>query len=372
MTAGYGADKKIAVRGVVPIDYTPGGADFRPDLFPGLPACVQSGGVSGACSGILNVVFGRNAWTVDIGGNDEIHGDSGDDTIYGLVGHDVLFGDAQDDDILGGWGNDWISGGTGQDAVLGDDGRIFTSRNSSTGSGGCAGNGTTCYSEPLYGILALLATDPDDKFSNGNVLNEFIYTPGMVHAERERRRPAAVRREQLGRHHLRRLGRRLPARCLGRRRDPGRRGAVAGLRPDPRRHVPAAGQLRDRSAADRLDAAVQRRRHAALRRRLEHLARRAPRARRRVPALRRVRPASHDPLPGRWQRLGVPGLHEQREDLHRHGRTGAGRAAVLHELRRGQRSHHAERLRAHGPERHVPRVRDAHQRRRRRDLRRPG
>jgi len=78
----------------------------------------------------------------------------------------VLFGDSEDDDLIGGWGNDWISGGTGQDGVLGDDGRIFTSR----------GNATV--GEPLYGIAALLATDPDPKSTNGNVLSELIDTPG--------------------------------------------------------------------------------------------------------------------------------------------------------------------------------------------------
>ena len=86
------------------------------------------------------------------------------------------------------------TGGTGSDAILGDDGRIFESRNEATGvkwtpagsghgSWGtpCSGNGTfSCLAEPLNGIQALLATDPDTKFSNGNVLNEFIYTPGQV------------------------------------------------------------------------------------------------------------------------------------------------------------------------------------------------
>ena len=71
----------------------------------------------------------RLAAYADIGGHDEIHGESGDDTVYTGCGNDVIFGDAQDDDLIGGWGNDWISGGTGQDGILGDDGRIFTSRN---------------------------------------------------------------------------------------------------------------------------------------------------------------------------------------------------------------------------------------------------
>jgi Ca2+-binding RTX toxin-like protein len=60
-----------------------------------------------------------------------------------MVGDDILFGEGQDDDIIGGWGNDWISGGTGDDGILGDDGRIYTSRNSSA------------YGEPLYGIAGL-------------------------------------------------------------------------------------------------------------------------------------------------------------------------------------------------------------------------
>jgi Ca2+-binding RTX toxin-like protein len=156
-SAGYDANTHLVVRGTTLLDYTPGGPDFRPDLF-GL-AANSNGSLS------LAVAAGRNVWTVDIGGNDELHGGMGDDTIYGAVGNDVLYGDAQDDDLYGNWGSDWISGGTGQDGVLGDDGRIFTSRNGSIG-------------EALYGVAALLATDPDDRLSNGNVVDEFIYTPG--------------------------------------------------------------------------------------------------------------------------------------------------------------------------------------------------
>ncbi|HEY3003212.1 MAG TPA: hypothetical protein VGJ44_12765, partial [Kribbellaceae bacterium] len=118
-------------------------------------------------------------WTVDIGGNDELHGESGDDTAYGAVGRDVIFGDAQDDDLIGGWGFDWISGGTGQDGILGDDGRIFTSRN--TACPGAASSAVcTQFTEPLYGIYGLRQTDPDTRTSQGDVLNEFIYTPGQV------------------------------------------------------------------------------------------------------------------------------------------------------------------------------------------------
>src|SRR5439155_16176662 len=118
--AGY---YHIIVRVVELLVYTQGGPDFNPA-----------------------------AAAKDIGGNDEIHGESGDDFIYGQKGSDVLFGEGQDDDIVGGYGNDWISGGTGQDGVLGDDGRIFTSR-----------NGTA---EPLYGIAA--------------TTQSFISTPGNV------------------------------------------------------------------------------------------------------------------------------------------------------------------------------------------------
>lgn len=77
--------------------------------------------------------------------------------------------------MIGGWGNDWISGGTGQDGVIGDDGRIFTSRNT-------AGN-IANFSESLYAINFLLATDPDPQHPqiiHGNVISEFVYTPGQV------------------------------------------------------------------------------------------------------------------------------------------------------------------------------------------------
>ncbi len=135
----YAGGLRIIPRAIRLLDYTPGGPDYRP----------------------ADAVR-------DIGAADEIHGESGDDAIYGMVGDDVAFGDAGDDDIVGGWGNDWISGGTGQDGVLGDDGRILTSRNSAT------------YGEPLFGIQPLRASDPDTKYSNGDVLNEFIYTPGKI------------------------------------------------------------------------------------------------------------------------------------------------------------------------------------------------
>ncbi|HET9217470.1 MAG TPA: Calx-beta domain-containing protein, partial [Terriglobia bacterium] len=158
----YGA-LKLIVRGVTLLDYTPGGPDFRPDLFSLLAAAPGMRPEFG--------IWAKN----DIGGHDEIHSETGDDTVYGGGGQDRMFGDADDDDLIGGWGNDWISGGTGQDGVLGDDGRIFTSRNT-------AGD-IAQYSEPLYGINFLLGADPDPQHPqiiHGNVIDEFIYTPGQV------------------------------------------------------------------------------------------------------------------------------------------------------------------------------------------------
>ena len=154
----YSEARRIIPRAAKLIDYSPGGEDYLPNT-------------TGA--DYHDEITGFN----DIGAADEIHGESGDDFIYGMKGNDILFGESQDDDIIGGYGNDWISGGTGRDGIIGDDGRIYTSRNSSDGVVLADGKK---YSEPLYGILALLATDPDTRFSNGDVLNEYIYTPGKI------------------------------------------------------------------------------------------------------------------------------------------------------------------------------------------------
>nr|NLI49987.1 calcium-binding protein [Propionibacterium sp.] len=102
-TYGEGLANRLLVRAVVLLDYTPGGPDAD-----------------------------HAALTADVWGPDEVHGESGDDTVYAGGGNDVVFGDAGDDDLIGGWGHDWLSGGTGTDGVLGDDGRILTSRNGLT------------------------------------------------------------------------------------------------------------------------------------------------------------------------------------------------------------------------------------------------
>lgn len=140
---------KIVVRAARLLDYTPGGIDFS----------------AAAAS--------------NIGKRDEVHGESGDDFIYGMVGDDALYGDGQDDDLVGGYGKDWISGGTGDDGVIGDDGRIFTSRNSKSADPTNPGY-LVSLGESLYGITPLRPTDTDLKNTNGDALNEFIYTPGNV------------------------------------------------------------------------------------------------------------------------------------------------------------------------------------------------
>lgn len=138
----YDGGLRIIPRAAELLDYHPGGIDYDPNV---------------------------STVADDIGVADEIHGESGDDFIYGMVGDDVLYGEGQDDDLIGGYGNDWISGGTGQDGVIGDDGRIYTSRNADT------------YGEPLYGIDPLLSPGEDSaKTIQGDVLNEFIYTPGKI------------------------------------------------------------------------------------------------------------------------------------------------------------------------------------------------
>ncbi|HZI44291.1 MAG TPA: calcium-binding protein, partial [Ilumatobacter sp.] len=200
--------EQIVVRGITLLDYTPGGPDFRPELF-GLDIegpCSDSASETqgGGCSELLPVGPRTNTWVFlghrETAGNDEIHGERGDDTVYVGGGFDIVYGDSGDDDIVGGWGNDWISGGTGQDGILGDDGRIFTSRNSdkgytaatnTTGTGGlvskatnCTGDGAgDCFSEPLYGTTAFqpVGTCPENhSVLCGDYLDQYIATPGEV------------------------------------------------------------------------------------------------------------------------------------------------------------------------------------------------
>ena len=275
----YGPSGQILVRGVTLLDYTPGGPDFRPDRFfdPNTPGACSSSAVEtqDGCSPLYVVRHeprrrsvrrparaARAGWW-EIFANDEIHGGLGDDFVYLGGGNDVVYGDADDDEIIGGWGNDWIDGGVGQDAIIGDDGRIFGSRNSSTGwtAAGtpCTGSGNgTCYSEPLNAITALSrwACAPPTIRSRVRRLPRPVHRhawPGadgdhqhrrrpeedrrpdalQPVAERERRRPAEVRRQQLRRRDLRRTrrcggaelpDRRRPSQQRGSAGRPGRRG----------------------------------------------------------------------------------------------------------------------------------------------------
>ena len=132
---------KIIPRAAELLDYTLGGLDF-------------------------SAALAKN----DIGGSDEIHGESGDDVIYGMLGDDILFGEGQDDDLIGGGGHDWISGGTGQDGILGDDGRIFTSRDSVRG-------------EPLYGVSGVGSDELDFEIPTvpGQIpLQSVTYVTGLL------------------------------------------------------------------------------------------------------------------------------------------------------------------------------------------------
>ena len=157
---------------------------------------------------------------LDGAGADEIHGESGDDSVYAGAGNDRVFGDAEDDDLIGGAGHDWISGGTGNDGILGDDGRVRTHR------GGVP--------EPLFGnpsapggvIKTTLLIAPE---SGGD---DVIFGGLGDDVHRRRRR---------------------------RRRDLGRRGAARELRRRRRQRRP------DGDRAHRLHAALQPGRPAPLR-----------------------------------------------------------------------------------------------------------
>ena len=145
----FNYDPTLIPRPVELLDYTPGGPDYRPDLFPNMSQTQSATSGTG---------------TVDVWGADEIHGGLGNDTVYGGGGNDVIFGDAGGDDLIGGWGHDWISGGSGQDGILGDDGHIFTSRNGLT--------------EPLNGVT--VANVESTIATPGKIQQATIYPAGEL------------------------------------------------------------------------------------------------------------------------------------------------------------------------------------------------
>ncbi|HZK06225.1 MAG TPA: hypothetical protein VFC82_10350 [Actinomycetaceae bacterium] len=99
-------DEGLLLRVVVLLDYTEGGPDAYPQLFPDITQAAAAGAGTGV---------------VDVWGADELHGESGDDAIWAGGGNDVVYADAGDDNVVGGWGHDWISGGTGVDVLHGDE-----------------------------------------------------------------------------------------------------------------------------------------------------------------------------------------------------------------------------------------------------------
>jgi Ca2+-binding RTX toxin-like protein len=144
------AVQRIIVRAVELLDYTPGGPDYADKVL---------------ADGSIDPTF------TDIGGADEVHGESGDDFIYGMVGKDILFGDSESDDIVGGWGADWISGGQGTDGIIGDDGRVLTARYAELPGNNTSEanpNDLTHYAELLNGIFMV------------DELNKLIRTPGDI------------------------------------------------------------------------------------------------------------------------------------------------------------------------------------------------
>ncbi|HEX4527586.1 MAG TPA: hypothetical protein VH108_12695 [Gaiellaceae bacterium] len=139
------AGRKIVVRAIELLDYTPGGPDYN-----------------GSADGIHATGSGG---TPDIGAADEIHGENGDDFIYGQVGNDRIFGDGQNDTIVGGYGADWISGGTGDDGILGDDGRILASRVGQT--------------EPLNGVTVVPVQNVEIK-TQGSTQDVMTFVTGTL------------------------------------------------------------------------------------------------------------------------------------------------------------------------------------------------
>jgi len=143
--------ERIIPRAVTLLDYTPGGPDYTGTAGPRVPGDIGGTLVNGVLKG------------------SEIHGEAGNDFIYGGPGNDVIFGDGQSDSIVGGYGADWISGGGGDDGILGDDGRIFSSRNS------------TAYGEPLYGIAPIAASAINQLISDpSSMLTATINVDGML------------------------------------------------------------------------------------------------------------------------------------------------------------------------------------------------
>lgn len=100
------------------------------------------------------------------GGDDELFGGNGNDTIEGGFGDDLLDGGAGNDTLIGGDGDDVLRGGGGQDTLDGGDG-IDTADHSNIGVGVTVdlGAGTASYgmvNETLTSIENVIGTAQDD------------------------------------------------------------------------------------------------------------------------------------------------------------------------------------------------------------------
>jgi hypothetical protein len=210
----YDPNKKIVVRGVTLIDYTPGGPDFDPigvrtavngpaychDRWRGHGRHLQRPAARSSRSATAARPARGSATSA---ATTRSTASPATTRPTAPVANDVLYGDAQDDDLIGGWGNDWISGrAPASTASSATTGRLFTSRNSATGVSWNNATGTwraraaraasrrrrtasTSRPRPASASRStasrpFVATDPDPKTSQGFVLNEFIYTPGQV------------------------------------------------------------------------------------------------------------------------------------------------------------------------------------------------
>ncbi|MDH0521415.1 retention module-containing protein [Achromobacter xylosoxidans] len=109
------------------------------------------------------------------GGNDTIHGGTGDDIIYGQGGNDTLYGDdgndiiyggAGDDKLYGGEGNDVLHGGSGNDTLEGGNGNdlLIGGKGDDTLIGG-AGSDTFKWELGDQGTTAKPAVDTIKDFS---------------------------------------------------------------------------------------------------------------------------------------------------------------------------------------------------------------
>jgi len=106
------------------------------------------------------------------GGNDTVHGGTGDDIIYGQGGNDTLYGDDGNDILYGGSGNDTLHGGAGNDVLDGGSGNdtLIGGKGNDTLYGG-AGSDTFKWELNDQGSVGAPAVDTIKDFSNDTIAN---------------------------------------------------------------------------------------------------------------------------------------------------------------------------------------------------------